>query len=357
MHNKILTAAKKLKKFTIDDIVMFTDIECDIAESILANLVDIGKIENSNKNYVYIGAIQTLDNFEIIETKFHQKESKNHILFFESFEYFIKNYAKKNCTVSTIKGYNSLFKNHLAPYFKNIKLSDLTVEDIKKYIIFCKNSDLKQGLIKNSVMFLNQLIRYHQEVGTIDKKCVFQVKRFKTKRKPVKILPPVQVIYMLQICKEKFKKLYPIIFLALKIGMKKSEILALTKNDLDFENKIISINKTLYKNTLQELRFEKQKRQIHVDDGIMELLKKYVFKHKTLLFVRDKYSKEMEQKRLREKFAQVKADLNLEDFVFDDLRHTFAYNFLKSGRNIETLYKQLGDYSIQSTMEKYGEFI
>lgn len=36
---------------------------------------------------------------------------------------------------------------------------------------------------------------------------------------------------------------------------------------------------------------------------------------------------------------------------------TVAFNFLKQNNSIEKLYLQLGDYSIQATMDKYQKFV
>ena len=58
-------------------------------------------------------------------------------------------------------------------------------------------------------------------------------------------------------------------------------------------------------------------------------------------------------KYLREAFLKI----GVQKVSFNNLRHTFAYNFLKSGGTIEQLYKQLGDYSIQATMDKYGKIL
>ena len=54
MDNKILTAAKKLKQFTIDDVVMMTEVEESVAKSVLDNLTANYKIKTGNDNFEYI---------------------------------------------------------------------------------------------------------------------------------------------------------------------------------------------------------------------------------------------------------------------------------------------------------------
>ena len=66
MDNKILTAAKKLKRFTIDDIVMMTDIEESVVKSGLDNLIANYKIRTESDNFEYIEHPKIVENIKII---------------------------------------------------------------------------------------------------------------------------------------------------------------------------------------------------------------------------------------------------------------------------------------------------
>ena len=75
------------------------------------------------------------------------------------------------------------------------------------------------------------------------------------------------------------------------------------------------------------------------------------------IFYNPKFSTFTINKIFRKNFITVLKKLNLPMMSMNDLRHTYAYNALQSGMSIDYLHKQLGDYSIQATMDRYRDFI
>ena len=64
--------------------------------------------------------------------------------------------------------------------------------------------------------------------------------------------------------------------------------------------------------------------------------------------------KNYSERVIRKNFTKIKKELGLNEFKLDDLRHTFAYNFLKQNNSLEKLHLQLGNSTIRATIEKYN---
>lgn len=168
--------AKHLKEFTLDEINMIAECDC---ESELERLLNSNKIVFEQGVYRYNEETTLLD-YEIFTTP---KKLKRSILTKTAINNFMKNYVQKNCKQGTVKNYNSIFKMHILPAFGDKKLNDISVEDIKSFYVECKNRNLCAKRIKNTLALLNQLLKYYQNKGIIAKKCEFQVKRITDKNK------------------------------------------------------------------------------------------------------------------------------------------------------------------------------
>ena len=168
--------AKHLKEFTLDEINMIAECDC---KTELEHLLNSNKICFEQGLYKYKEKEVLLD-YEIFTIP---KKIKKSILTKTAINSFMKNYVQKNCKQGTVKNYNSIFKMHILPVFGDKKLNDISIEDIKSFYVECKNRNLCAKRIKNTLALLNQLLIYYQNLGIIDRKCVFQVRRLSDKNK------------------------------------------------------------------------------------------------------------------------------------------------------------------------------
>ena len=70
--DKILKVAKRLKTFTLEDIVMFCDINAEIIKDFLENSDNIKAFENM---FEYVETVRTEDKFKIIDKNIPSKNS------------------------------------------------------------------------------------------------------------------------------------------------------------------------------------------------------------------------------------------------------------------------------------------
>ena len=168
--------AKHLKEFTLDEINMIAEYDC---ETELEHLLNGNKIYFEQGLYKYKENLNS-ENYEIFITS---NRNIQNISSKDAFERFLNDYVKNNCKPETYKRYSSVIKYHLLPYFGNKTLNDICNYDIKKFYLKYKSRNLPPKTIRNNLSLLNQIIKYYQNLGIIDRKCVFQVKRLTEKNK------------------------------------------------------------------------------------------------------------------------------------------------------------------------------
>ena len=168
--------ARHLKEFTLDEINMIAECDCKIE---LEHLLNSNKIVFEHGMYKYKENINS-ENYEIFITS---NRNIQNISSKDAFERFLNDYVKNNCKLETYKRYSSVIKYHLLPYFKNKELSEICNNDIKELFNEYKLKKLPPKTIRNNLSLLNQIIKYYQNLGIIDRKCVFQVRRLTNKNK------------------------------------------------------------------------------------------------------------------------------------------------------------------------------
>ena len=256
MVDKIFKAAKKLKAFTIEDIVMLCDIDADMVEKFLQ---ESENIKSCGDKFEYIETVRTENKFKIIDKNIPSKNSDINVI--EACEMFLI-IKKKVLTESSLQSYKTFVYAQLIPYFKQVRLKDVSIQDIKNFKEYLQGNKVSERRIKNILTLLNQIIKYFQNEGYIDKTCVFEVKRIANiPKRQIQILTPEQVAQLFKITNKKYPYLTPII-----------QNLITLKQPL---NTILTGN-------------EQQK----------------------------KYKK----RRIRKDFYKIKQEIELENYVFDDLR-------------------------------------
>lgn len=166
--------ARHLKEFTLDEIEMIAECDC---KTELERLLNVGKLIFEQGLYKYQEE-KTMQEF-IICTK--QVINYQIITIDAAINYFLENYVKNNCKLNTYRRYRRMLKYYIAPFFKNKNLNDITCNDIHEFYYFCKDRKLPPKVLKNTLALLNQMVKYFQNLGIIDRTCNFQVRRLSDK--------------------------------------------------------------------------------------------------------------------------------------------------------------------------------
>ncbi len=137
--------------------------------------------------------------------------------------------------------------------------------------------------------------------------------------------------------------LHPFIYLIVHTGCRRGEAMKLKWEDVDFETRLIRFRQTKNGTT----------RQIRMSPRLYDFLRS---RSKTSEFVlTDEKGLKVTRGKVQRRLDHIKKKLKFgKDWRCHDLRHSFAYNFLKRGGEMYQLKAILGHKSIQMTVDLYG---
>ena len=204
--DKILKVAKRIKTFTLEDIVMFCEVDAETAGKFLRKS---DNIKPYGDKFEYVETIKIEDKFKINDKNIPYKNLD--ITVIEACELFL-DIKRKTLTEMSFQTYKTFVYAQIIPYFKKFRLKDITVSDIQNFKKYLQTNKISERRIKNILALLNQIIKFFQNEGYINKTCVFEVKRIANiPKRQIQILTPKQVAQLFKITNKKYPYLTPII--------------------------------------------------------------------------------------------------------------------------------------------------
>lgn len=278
-------------------------------------------------------------------------------------------YSKPNVRPSTANYYHRSIEQHVIPRIGNIKLNQLTSRDIQKlYRDLQENGRLREvqrakkpGLSNATVrgihmMMHNALDRAVKErliLRNPTEDCIIP----KIEKQEMKILPAESMGAYLKAAEE--RGVLPMFYLELTTGLRKGELVALLWDDLDAEQRTISVSKQAAvrngKITITRPKTETSIRKISVPQEAVDLLVQEHEKHpdNPYMFPSPKTGEMYHPDSVVNIHKKILKDAGLEHIRFHDLRHTFATTALQNGVDVKTVSSMLGHYDVGFTLRTY----
>ncbi len=296
-------------------------------------------------------------NLKVLEIqKEEEKRNKNSSLFINSIELFL-NQKKISVKESTYSKYYEMIDIYIKPYFKDYKNNSI---DIEKVIKIYDNvySNLASKTIRDILTLLNQIFKF----AKIDVKAPYP----KLEKKDIVVLTKEENIKLENYIFSNFNNITFGILLCLYTGIRIGELCALKWNDIDLNNRIININKTLErikninptnnvktKVIVSTPKSKKSIRQIPIPTMLISYINQIKETTKNdNCYILTNTEKFIEPKVLRKKFKLIIKDLEI-NCKFHTLRHTFATRCIENGVDPKTLSELLGHSNIKITLELY----
>jgi len=256
---------------------------------------------------------------------------------------------------STYVKYSLTYYNHIQKTFQGAKLAEITDMFVAEKL----SSLLSDSVQKSVYCVLNQILKFASRKYYITYPFLNKPAS-DSHNSPVIVLSQKEqknLIATLYCEMDRFKMA---VLLCLFTGLRLGELCALKWVDIDFENKLLTINRTvqrLYvegqktKTLLTETapKSAYSKREIPLSDAAFELLinfsndKEYVFGGR----------KPVEPRTMQNHFKRILTEAGLADKNFHILRHTFSTNCIEGGADVKSLSEMLGHSDVQTTLNRY----
>lgn len=294
-----------------------------------------------------------------------------HIYFVDWLTNWLTYTAPKQVTASTLEGYKLYMDKHIVPYFKpkNLKLDQVTIMHIQGYFDF-KSKSLSASSLRKHRVIINQ---------ALTDACIKQLIPFN----------PCTWVKLMQRDEDKFHgdaysaeearkllsvlgddELKPAVFLALFTGLRRSEVLGLKWDCVDFDRNTISIRNTVVKITSVIERQATKNRESRATIPLLPPVKEYLIQHRqqqeeNRLILGDAYTetgyictwpdgKAFDPDYITHHFSRLLKNNGLRHIRFHDLRHTCATLLLSNGVPMHQVQEYLRHADISTTVNTYG---
>ena len=227
----------------------------------------------------------------------------------------------------------------LVKFFKDMELREITPMLIERF----RASRLKKGNSKSTInqylAVLKKMFNLAVGEGYCEENPVKKVKYYRQGNLKERVLTAQEERKLLEVSTDNLRA---IITVALNTGMRRGEILNLKWTQVDFETKMIKVEKTK----------SDKVRYVPINTHLYHVMKQLRSENgrSPYVFVDPKTRKSLTS--IRSLFQSARREAGIEDLRFHDFRHTFATRLIQAGVDIVTVQKLLGHSSVLMT-ERY----
>lgn len=309
----------------------------------------------------------------------YERHCKGYVCFNENMrfselaEWYFTNYAPVELKEGTLYNYKSAYKNHIAPVLGNVKVKDITTPRLTQFVQSIKRHP---ETVRKIYVVIQSIFHRGVEQGFIrDTPCrnVILPKNKGKKKKPV--LDEEQTKRFLALIEEKkcdldIKRMIKVL---LYTGLRSGEMLALSWDNINFEDMTISIEHNLAdvggKHWLTTPKTESSIRTIGMSQTLADIFreqKKYqeqliealgdIFAHPEMVFT-SANGNYRDRSSLGTSFKRFIKGTEFEFLTLHQLRHCNATLLLNSGVDLKVVSEHLGHCDIGVTANVYADVL
>lgn len=270
-----------------------------------------------------------------------------------------KKYVKK----SSFSAYTLLIENHLLPNFGN-KIA-IEEADVQSFVFQKLETGLSHKTVKDILIVLKMILKFGAKNKWL-KYTPFDI-QFPTEREKhnIEVLTKIDQKKIMNYIQEHFTFRNLGVYICLSAGMRIGEICALTWEDIDTDNGIISVNRTIQRIYVIEdgirrteliLDTPKTKnsiREIPISKDLLRILKPFKKIVNPSFFVLTNDAKPTEPRTYRSYYKNLMKELKMPELKFHGLRHSFATRCIESNCDYKTVSVLLGHSNISTTLNLY----
>ncbi len=260
---------------------------------------------------------------------------------------------------STYIKYKKLCIRHIQPLFSSDKLSRMSNSRIQAQLATLEVSDSTRQSVLAAV---KQTLRYAEKQYGYPMPAITNCNSSLQKKvSSIEIMNRTEQAKLIQFLYNNMNISKAGIYLCLFTGLRLGEICSLKWADIDQESGLLHVNRTVQrieskegpaKTTLLETPPKSvfSKRDIPISDTLLSMLTEFRQEGQEYFLQKNK---PMEPRTYQNHFKKYLEEINVPNYNFHILRHTFATNCIDSGMDVKCLSEILGHSNVQITLNRY----
>jgi integrase len=264
--------------------------------------------------------------------------------------------VKETCRPKTYESYEYMCRIHIIPAIGHVQLDKLTPDHVQQMISVLRKKDISDRTVQYAYRILSIAMGRAVKFGYVHRNVVTLVDQPKTKKHVVEPLTVEQAQTFLAAVEG--HRLAPLYHIALGLGLRQGEIIALRWSDVDLDQRKLRIRaaktesgirtlalpQTLVDTLRQHWQFQQQERLVQ---GVN-------WKEHGLVFPSEVGTSLSARNLLRHFKKSLKKAGLPEHIRFHDLRHSCASFLIANGVNPRVVMEILGHSQISVTMNTYA---
>ena len=278
---------------------------------------------------------------EIVEGKWQLREREDVPFSALVLEYL--DYAEASKAKSTYRCDRCRIEGHLLRYLGDTPLTQITPQMVDTY----KGIRVKEGAAAKSINHelsnLSHMLKKSVEWRYIDRNVVCSVEKLKVVRNPARYLSQDEIRKLLTAARGFY--IYPLLVTAIHTGMRKSELFNLKWDDVDFQQRTVTVQSKSDWHTKNY-----KARTIQMTPFLYEVLKEHKERQTSWSDYIFTYKGQRIRDNIKKSLRTVVTRAGLEHMTLHSLRHTFASQLVMSGVSLRDVQELMGHQNFETTL-------
>src|SRR5829696_3344409 len=273
---------------------------------------------------------------------------------------------------STHERHEALIRRHIKPMLGRLKLKALTPAHVQGLYRDRLDSGLSPATVQKVHVVLHKALAQAVRWSLVPRNPTEAVKAPRPAPEEMRPLNREQAKALLETARrERFEALY---VLAVTTGLRQGELLGLKWEDVDLENSLIRVRRTLIRNRgrllLGEPKTKRSRRTVRLTEAAVQALKEHLarqidqmerlgdlYEDQGLIFATQRGTLVNPTNLRKRSFAPLLEKAGLLPIRFHDLRHTCATLLLSRNVNPKIVSEMLGHATIAITLDTYSHVL
>lgn len=259
---------------------------------------------------------------------------------------------------STILAAQGHLKKHILPQFGSLRLDELTAERQQQFITRLSAAVSRKTLL-NILGTLSSVLGKAETWGyvtaTVSRKQLTLPRSVKIRRR---FFSADEIRRVVAAAPE---PLATICLLAALTGLREGELFGLKVSDLDFERKLIHVQRSVWRGKIQSTKSESSVRELHMPEALEIRLKQHLKRWRpnalSLLFPSRRGTPINPNHVVPRKLHPLLDKLGIERAGFHAFRHSHSSLLIELGASVTSVQAQLGHSDLATTLNVYSHAI